>query len=458
MTTFRTPRKGTTSRTLVLLAASSLAITAAGCAASSGGSSYDPYGSRPSGGSSMGAPTSPTGPTGPTSPTTPTTPTTPIAPGQGNGGVQAGTLTSGAWDDNLNFTFFRSYLDSMAALDGQDRAWPFLSRANRLDVLVTNEAGAPLGDAVVTISGPSGEVVRAPTRSDGHVFVHPSWYGLATATPLLVSATRDGFAGSSPAAVGYSNVTVTVAGASASLPATLDVALVIDTTGSMGDEMTYLKAELENIVGDVRARFPGVAQRYALIVYRDMGDTYVVRSFDFTSVVPTFQSQLAAQMAGGGGDYPESPDLALAALGQLSWSPAAAARMVFWVADAPHHADRAAAMLADFKQAFAAGLHIYPVASSGVDELTEFTMRSGAQLTGGRYLFLTDDSGIGNSHKTPTIPCFVVTTLEKAMLRMIFMELSGVHVEPGPTDVIRTSGSPSDGRCLLDDGQQISWI
>ena len=162
------------------------------------------------------------------------------------------------------------------------------------------------------------------------------------------------------------------------------------------------------------------------------GDDYVVRTFDFTTNAATIQSELAAQSAGGGGDYPESPDLALAALGQLSWSPADAARLVFWVADAPHHDDRAQAMITDFKQSFGRGSHIYPIASSGIDELTEFTMRTAAQLTGGRYLFLTDDSGIGDAHKVPTIPCYVVTTLEKAMLRMIFMELSGVHVEPAP--------------------------
>ncbi len=54
-------------------------------------------------------------------------------------------------------------------------------------------------------------------------------------------------------------------------------------------------------------------------------------------------------------------------------------------------------------------VHIYPVASSGVDELTELTMRSAAQLTGGRYLFLTDDSGVGGAHMEPSIPCYFVT-------------------------------------------------
>jgi hypothetical protein len=419
--------------------------TLAGCSSAESSGASGPYGPRPTG--------MPTGSTPP-----PTTGTSPSPPGQGGGGAQPGTLTSGAWDDNLNFDFYRRYLDSMAAVEGQNRAWPFVARADRLEVLVTNELGAPLGDAPVTITGPSGQLVQARSSSDGRVFAFPSWFGIPAGTPLVVSATHDGLAGSVSAVAGDVRAVVPVAGAVAALPATLDVALVIDTTGSMGDEISYLKVELENIVNDVRARYPAVVQRFALIVYRDQGDAYVVRTFDFTTNPATIQSELAAQSAGGGGDYPESPDLALAALGQLSWSPAGAARLVFWVADAPHHDDRAPAMLTDFKQSFSRGSHIYPIASSGVDELTEFTMRTAAQLTGGRYLFLTDDSGIGDTHKIPTIPCYVVTTLERAMLRMIFMELSGVHVEPAPTDVIRAAGSPTDGRCLLDDGQQTDLL
>ena len=58
------------------------------------------------------------------------------------------------------------------------------------------------------------------------------------------------------------------------------------------------------------------------------------------------------------------------------------------------------------------GIHLYPVAASGIDDLAEFTMRTAAEVTGGRYLFLTNDSGIGGSHAEPHIPCYYVTTLE----------------------------------------------
>jgi len=230
---------------------------------------------------------------------------------------------------------------------------------------------------------------------------------------------------------------------------------MIDTTGSMGDELAYLQVEVRAIAAQVAQQYPNVTQRLALIAYRDTQDAYVVRSFDFTDSLATFQAEIAAQDADGGGDWPESPEKGLAALTQLSWRPDAVARMAFWIADAPHHADRAAAMVTDFLAAQAGGIRLYPIAASGTDDLLEYTMRTGAEVTGGRYLFLTNDSGIGNDHKQPTIPCYQVTSLDKAMLRMISMELTGTEIEPSPADVIRTSGDPHDGTCLLADGQKV---
>jgi hypothetical protein len=96
------------------------------------------------------------------------------------------------------------------------------------------------------------------------------------------------------------------------------------------------------------------------------------------------------------------------------------------------------------------------VASSGVNEMTELTMREAAQLTGGRYLFLTDDSGIGGEHKEPSIPCYFVTHLDQAILRMVDIELSGMYREPTASEIVRTGGDPQDGACMLDSGQSVA--
>ncbi len=83
---------------------------------------------------------------------------------------------------------------------------------------------------------------------------------------------------------------------------------------------------------------------------------------------------------------------------------------------------------------------IYPVACSGYDDACEVVMRSCAMLTGGQFLFLTDDSGVGEAHGEPHIPFYQVQRLEQLMIRMIAGELSGRRIEPQASEIIRTVG------------------
>jgi hypothetical protein len=237
---------------------------------------------------------------------------------------------------------------------------------------------------------------------------------------------------------------------------TLDVTLVIDTTGSMGDEMDYLRSEFLAMHDTIEARYPDAAQRWALVVYKDTVDPYIARWFDFRTDPNDFVANLAAQTAGGGGDYPESPEVALAVTSRLGWRGDETAKLAFWVTDAPHHDKDAATMAESLRALRDIGVHLYPIAASGADDLTELTMREGAQLTGGRFLFLTDDSGVGNSHLTPRVPCFFVTKLDAAILRMVDVELTGVYREPAAAEVIRTGGDPQSGSCTLNDGSVVS--
>jgi von Willebrand factor type A domain len=374
---------------------------------------------------------------------------------QGTGGsIRAGTLTAGTWDDNLNYSFYLPYLQQIE--NEQVGGLPIIPRAGRLEIQVTDASGAPIGNAKVKVSNAGGQpLLQAPTRPDGKLFFFPGLTDVAVGDALQIQAALGAASATVVASVGDTAVSIPLAGVQATPADALDLAIVIDTTGSMGDELAYLQAEVSAISGQVAQQYPNVAQRLALIVYRDTGDEYVVRSFDFTSSVSTFQSEISAQSAAGGNDYPESPDKALAALPQLTWRSNAVARMAFWIADAPHHDERAAAMVSDFLAAQAAGIRLYPIAASGTNDLLEYTMRTAAEVTGGRYLFLTNDSGVGNDHKEPTIPCYQVTLLDKAMLRMIAMELTGTEIQPAPADVIRSTGDPHDGTCLLDDGQQV---
>ncbi len=226
-------------------------------------------------------------------------------------------------------------------------------------------------------------------------------------------------------------------------PAGLDVALVIDTTGSMGDELEYLKVEIREIATKISREHPGVAQRWGLVVYRDQGDAYVTRRVDFQGI-DHFVDALGRQSAGGGGDTPEAMDAALAASEVLSWRQGPdTARMIFLVADAPSHAGSNAQKFADsvlnHRKSMTA---IYSVAGSGVDEAAEVQLRFASRATGGQYIFLTDHSGVGGGHAAPKVEQFTVETLHDAMVRMIRGELGGVGTiqpsvppTPAPTPV-----------------------
>jgi hypothetical protein len=248
--------------------------------------------------------------------------------------------------------------------------------------------------------------------------------------------------------------------ASAQQPARteLDVQLVLDTTGSMGDELTYLQSEFDSIATQVRSKFPNVTPRWSLVVYKDHGDEYVAKGFDFTTDTNTFRSSLRAQSAGGGGDTPEAVVEGLTTGMKQHWrTDANVAKLTFWVADAPAHPGEGQKLANLIRDAKKKGVHIYPVASSDADDSAEYQMRSAAQMTAGRYVFLTNDSGIGNSHAEPHIPCYNVSRLDHAIVRMIQVEMTGRFVEADSSQVLRSVGQPNkEGKCQLSSGMLVA--
>ena len=239
----------------------------------------------------------------------------------------------------------------------------------------------------------------------------------------------------------------------------LDVQLVLDTTGCMGDELSYLQSEFDSIAAQVRSKFPNVTPRWSLVVYKDHGDEYVTRNFDFTTDTTRFRTNLRAQSAGGGGDTPEAVVEGLGKGLDQQWRASSpnVAKMIFWVADAPAHPGEGKKLANVLRDAKKKGVHIYPVASSDADDAAEYQMRAAAQMTAGRYVFLTNDSGIGNAHAEPHIPCYNVSRLDHAIVRMIEVEMSGRFVEADARQVVRSVGKPNkEGKCTLPSGMLVA--
>src|SRR5262249_10220563 len=145
---------------------------------------------------------------------------------------------------------------------------------------------------------------------------------------------------------------------------------------------------------------------YGLVLYRDEGDEYVTRPFPFTASLDDFKTNLSAQRATGGGDEPEALHRGLEEAVQLSWRDADTARVLFLLTDAPPHAQFAGLTTTALNALRKRGVAVYPVACSGTSDPAEFVLRACALLTGSEYLFLTDDSGVGNPHGEPHIPFY----------------------------------------------------
>ena len=160
----------------------------------------------------------------------------------------------------------------------------------------------------------------------------------------------------------------------------------------------------------------------AAVFYRDEGDDYVTRTLNFTTDESSLISFISDQNANGGGDFPEAVHSALdVAISQNSWNDTASSRILFLLLDAPPHYTQEVISNLELNLIKAAekGIKIIPITASGIDKATEYLMRSFAILTNGTYVFITDDSGVGNDHLEPTIGEFEVEKLNDLMVRLV---------------------------------------
>lgn len=377
----------------------------------------------------------------------PPTAASPASPVSDRQTPQSGILTAGDYDDLLNPALYSAYVGRQLQ-DRSNASLPYVDTARAVTIRVTDARDRPMPFVEVRATKADGTTISLRTVADGAVTLFPALDGLGATSRITVGSGRD--AVTRTLTPGQDRVLeVRLAGASRTVQA-FDLVLVIDATGSMSDEMNYLKSELTAIMAAVAERHPGVDTRIGLIVYRDVGDDYVVRQFAFTNDVGSIQTVLAKQSAGGGGDYPEAVDQAMAAAIAFPWREDAVKALML-VADAPPHDDRIGQTWATTLQARRERIQIVPVAASGVADKAEFVMRAMAAATQSRYLFLTDDSGVGLPHDTPEVKCYAVTRLDGLVRRVLDGLISGRRIEPTEAEVIRRVGPYDRGVCDAPD-------
>jgi hypothetical protein len=177
---------------------------------------------------------------------------------------------------------------------------------------------------------------------------------------------------------------------------TVEVAFVLDTTGSMGGLIDGAKRKIWSIATAIVDSNPDADVRMGLVAYRDIGDEYVTKTFDLTTDIQDIYGNLLELKARGGGDWPESVNEALdVAVNKLQWGKGSETRrIVFLVGDAPPHMDYAQDTKYPKTLAVAKQQDIIVNAVlAGSARDTERVWQDIAQLGNGRFIPIPQDGG-----------------------------------------------------------------
>ena len=336
-------------------------------------------------------------------------------------------LTAGVWNDNANWPFFTNLVNAGTI------SFPSfgIDPTHRVKATVTNRAGVPLrNESVVLVDASGKQLWTAKTNKDGTAYLFygetdsPAVVACGRVTqPLLVSITdNEGQSQNNEEHQGYpimknvEDVTLVVDGSSAQQGRGLQVMFIVDTTGSMTDEIAYLQKDFASIARDVG----GNDVTYSVNFYRDSQDEYVTKCYSFTDDVSLVQDLLNQESADGGGDAPEAVAQILTETitNNSQWRDDCN-KVAFLIFDAPPHAGTDIMIQAAVRSAAERGIRLVPVVASNADRETELFGRALAICTDGTYVFLTDDSGVGNSHLEPIVGDYDVRLLHDVIVEII---------------------------------------
>ncbi|MBR5499756.1 MAG: VWA domain-containing protein [Bacteroidales bacterium] len=346
-----------------------------------------------------------------------------------NGNSLAGVVTAGEWDDLENWGFWNNLMSGQ----NEGKFYEYLNywslyTGDRFAVTVVDDAGNPVCGAKVELFVDEADKPEWTAISDNQGSAE-LWFNIHTSIDIDIertfTAAVNGVKWDGVLIPTYSSADSVRMNTLVSKPVTTlksaDIAFIVDATGSMYDEIDFLKDDLLNIIRRASSG-SSVALRTGALFYRDEGDDYVTRIEDFNKDPEKTLKFIGKQEAQGGGDYPEAVHTALEkALQEMSWEEDNYSRLAFLLLDAPpHHQQDVISSLQKSIKAYAAnGIKIIPIAASGVDKNTEFILRLMAIFTDGTYTFITNHSGVGGDHIEPTIGDYQVEHLNDLIVRLI---------------------------------------
>ena len=335
----------------------------------------------------------------------------------------AGQLTASEWNDLANWDLWSDQIEEEFLEFAE--VWK-LKPANRVSIDLRNNDDEALVHATVILKDLTGEILaKGKTDNKGRAELFLKDNPNEKKYDLLVEYMGSSFDIKSYKLDKKAPVNIDAPCANNNL---IEIMFVVDATGSMGDEIRYLQAEVQDVVNRIANMDQTKTVRSGAIFYRDHSDNYLSRRKDLSTDTESLNTFIQEQRAGGGGDFPEAIDYALKEVTEtVNWSEQAISKIAFLILDAPPHDDNESIerIHNSMKKAAEKGIRLIPITGSGIDKSTEYLMKAMAVLTNGTYLYLTDDSGIGNSHIVASNDKSEVELLNDLMVRIV-SEMSSV--------------------------------
>ena len=331
-------------------------------------------------------------------------------------------LSAGEVNDNERWDEYLQYRDQYTGPTIHD-----VDISERYIITVSDSAGETVPNAEVRVSSGDAVLFEGRTYANGQTLFFPLAFAASEgAESFTLSVEKDGATQELEFARGENrdwDVTLELdQAATEGVP--LDILFLLDSTGSMADEIDQIKATLLSISSRISDLPSQPDLRFGMVAYRDRGDAFVTRVYDFEPDPQRFVETIRGVVAHGGGDYPESLNEALhVAVHEPEWRPGDAIRLMFLIADAPpqlgYQDDYSYAD--DMIEAHQQGIKTFSIASSGLDQQGEYVFRQIAQHTMGRFIFIVYGAGGTTSH---SVSDYTIGRLDDLVVSLVEEELA----------------------------------
>lgn len=347
----------------------------------------------------------------------------------------ASGLKAGFSDDNRQFNYFVNFLDKYR---DQVRHYPVNIR-ERIGIKVVDSGGRSIANARIEIFSGKKALTSGKTYADGTFLFFPSEYD-----QKFTSYRANVVVGQMKKEVvfdrqGKREIPVAMEmerPLQKSVP--LDIVFIMDTTGSMGEEISRLKSTIEIINLNLASLSTKPRIRFGMVLYKDKDDEYLTKIIPLTGDLDKFRSDLDEVNASGGGDEPEDLQSALHdTVKKIAWN-SDGIRLAYIITDAPPHLDygQQYTYATAARDARRTGIKIFSVGTGGLNLMGEYILRQIAQYTSAAYIFLTyGEKGEGEGGREGSVSHhtganFQTDKLESIIIRLTKEELSHLTDTP----------------------------